>query len=179
MFTYLSGLRIRVTFLNRLPTFRRRFPWNERGAVQPIGREELHLTNMISKDEIGKVGRTALNRGSRNPPLGTISFFFLERGPRLSESLRSAALCFCNLRVTQPVSFIFPFNTFRTYSLIQLTSSLLHFEIIALRNFGSADFSTWRVGSFLFTRFFAYIRINDEEYTWQAKYMNCFLSLTF
>jgi len=84
----------------------------------------------------------APNRGSRNPPCCTIIFFLAERGKRLSETLRSAALCFCNLLVSQPVSFILPFRTFKIHSLIQCTTSLLHFEIIGLRNFGSAVFST-------------------------------------
>jgi len=54
-------------------------------------------------------------------------------------------LVFCSLRVTQPVNLILPFNTFKTHSLTQLTSSLLHLEMIALRKFGSAVFSTCRV----------------------------------
>ena len=94
---------------------------------------------------LASVGRTALNRGSRNLPRCTISFFFFERVTRLSETLRSAALCFCSLRVSQTVNFILPFNTFKTHSLIQLTNSLLHFEMIALRNFVSADFCTCSV----------------------------------
>jgi len=46
-FTYLIGVRIRVTFLKRLPMFtfgNRRIPCHEWGAVQPIGRDEVQLT---------------------------------------------------------------------------------------------------------------------------------------
>ena len=82
---------------------------------------------------LASVGRMAHNRGSMNSPRCTIIFFLAERGTRLSETLRSAALCFCSLRVSQPVRFMLPFRMFKIHSLIQCTTSLLHFEMIALR----------------------------------------------
>ena len=154
MFTYLNGLRIRVmmlTFLSRLPMFtyrNNRFPCHASGAVQTIGRNGVHLTKMIClfrTMRLASVDRTAFKRGSRNPPRCTISFCLEERDTRHSETLRSAAMCFCSLRVSQPVSLILPFRMIKTQSLIKLTISLLQFEIIALRKFGSAFFSTCRV----------------------------------
>ena len=47
------------------------------------------------------VDTTALNSGNRNPPLWTMIFVSLNRGTRLSATLRSMALCFPNLRLLE------------------------------------------------------------------------------
>jgi len=71
-----------------------------------------------------------------------MSFLLLEKGIRLSATVRSVALCLGNLRVLQPENLTFPFKALRMHSLMLFTISLLQFEIIALRSFGSAVLST-------------------------------------
>jgi len=59
--------------------------------------------------------------------------------------LAKRGLGFCSLSVLQLVKFLLPFRTFKTHPLVQLTTSLLQFEMIALRSRDSAVLSTWRV----------------------------------
>ena len=116
-------------------------PFMTRDPTVQMSLKGSRANDLFRTMRLARVGRMAFNRGSRNPPRCTISFFLAERVTRLSEILRSAALCFCSLPVLQPVLFILPFRKLKIHSLIQCNTSLLNFEMIALHNFGSAVFS--------------------------------------
>ena len=77
-----------------------------------------------------------------NPRRWRISRFLPVIGTYSSTILRSASFCLLSLSFTQLVSAMLPFKTFKTHSIIQLKRSLSQFDVIALRNFGRACFST-------------------------------------
>jgi len=90
------------------------------------------------------VGRTALNKGSRNPPRRNMSLFLPERHVSFDD-LAKRCLVFMQLaRVTNCQLYITVQNV-KTHSLVQFTNSLLQFEMLALRNLRSAVLNTWRV----------------------------------
>ena len=112
-----------------------------------IRRNEIHFAqhSQLARDmkKISAVtGRTADSNGSKKPPRWFLSRFLADDSTCLSAILRSIALYFFNFRLLQSESLRFPFKTFKLISLIILTSSLLVFELIALRSFGWAVLST-------------------------------------
>jgi len=94
---------------------------------------------------IAAIGRVEVSSCSKNPPFCIKSLFLAECPTSLSASRRSANLSFFSLRFRQVDSGMFPTNIFKTHSFILIISSLLHFEIIALLNFGFAFFRTCSV----------------------------------
>jgi len=88
------------------------------------------------------VGRTALRKGNKNPPRWFMSSFLEEKLTRLSATLRRTDLWLLNFRLAQFDTFKFPFNTFKTHSLIEFNSSRLPFKIMAFLNLGCADLIT-------------------------------------
>jgi hypothetical protein len=90
--------------------------------------------------KLASVGISAPSKGSMNPPRRFMRRFLTEEITRLSATLRSTDLCLLNFRLVQCDSF--PFNTFRTLSLILFNSSRFPFTIMAFRNLGCADLST-------------------------------------
>jgi hypothetical protein len=51
---------------------------------------------------LASVGKTADKTGSRNPQRWTTNFYLVAKGTLLSATLRSTALCFCNLLMSRP-----------------------------------------------------------------------------
>ena len=142
--TVLNPLFIRVMFTFLLPLEREGLSPSKLSPGTRFSLRNMILFNLFRRINSAIVGWTVLNRGKRNPPRCTMSLFLTDRGTCRSRTLRSTALCFYSLRVLQTDDRILPFRTFKTHSLIQLTSSLLQFEMIALRNLGLAILSTWR-----------------------------------
>ena len=83
--------------------------------------------------------------GRMNPSRWRLRRFLPVSCTFLSTSLRKTSLSLLSLRFWQPVSAMLLFGKFKTHSLIQFTRSLTQFDMMALRNFGLACFSKWRV----------------------------------